>query len=126
MRKQGYWKPKLLIDQNIGLKTVSFLKQLGFDVKSLGDLNLKGKPDTDIVDVAKSEGRVIITFDKDFGEIYYFSEKGNMAVIVLYLDDQTSENVNSVLNKFLGSSDLKTIINKLVILYKDRMRLIGE
>ena len=53
MKKHEDWKPKFLIDQNIGLKTAAFLKKLGFNVKGLEDLDLKGKPDTEIVDAAK-------------------------------------------------------------------------
>ncbi len=124
MKRQENWKPKFLIDQNISYKTASFIKGLGFDVKTLGDAGLKGKSDTDIVSFAKREEMVIITFDKDFGEIYYFSEKGNITVIVLYLDDQTVENVNFIVGKFLSSANSNLIKNKLSIVYKDRVRLI--
>lgn len=126
MKKQENWKPKFLIDQNISLKTVLFLKQLGFDVKSLGDLGLKGKSDQEIVNISKTEDRIIITFDKDFGEIYYFSERGKITAIVLYLDNQIPDNVNDVLQKFLSSVDWTAIRNKLVILYIDRVRIITE
>ena len=126
MKKQESWKPKFLIDQNISLKTVLFLKQLGFDVKILGGLGLKGKSDEEIVAAAKIEDRAIITFGKDFGEIYYFSEKGKITVIVLYLDNQIPENVSGVLEKFLRNVDWVAIRNKLIILYIDRMRLISD
>ncbi len=126
MKKQESSKPKFLIDQNIGLKTIYFLRSLGFYVKSLADLDLRGKEDIEIVEKAKSENMIIITSDEDFGEIYYFCEGGKITIIVLYLDDQTSENVNMVLKTFLESVDFEGIKNKLVILYKDRMRVITK
>ena len=124
MRKQEDWKPKFLIDQNISQKIASFLSGLGFDVKTLGDLGLKGVPDTEIVEAAKKEDRIVITFDKDFGEIYYFYERGKFTVIVLYIEDQTVQNVNEVLGKFLKTSDINVIRNKLVILYENKIRLV--
>jgi len=108
------------------LKTVSFLRSLGFDTKTLGDLNLKGKSDLEIVNAAKEGDRAILTFDKDFGEIYYFSERGNLTAIILALDNQTSENVNSVMQKFLNMIEFDTIRNKLIILSRDRIRLISK
>ncbi|MBI4163668.1 MAG: DUF5615 family PIN-like protein [Candidatus Aenigmarchaeota archaeon] len=126
MKRQDNWKPKFLIDQNISPKTLSFLKDLGFDAKGLADFGLGGKEDEEIFGVAEREGRTVITFDKDFGEIYYFSEGKKVSVIVLYLDDQTHENVNAILKKFLENTDLEPIKNKLVILYKDRIRLASK
>ena len=124
MRKQEGWKPKFLIDQNIALKPYAFMKELGLDVKSLADLGLKGRSDQEIVLAAKNEDRILITFDKDFGAIYYFSERGKVTIIILSLDDQTSENVNSVLHKFVSHADLAELRNKLTILYQDRIRVI--
>ena len=115
MKKQENSKPKFLIDQNIGFKTINFLRGLGFDVKSLADVSLRGKEDIEIIQTAQRAGRIVITFDKDFGEIYYFSSNSDISVIILYLDDQTSENVNTVLKTF-ESVDFEHIKNKLVIL----------
>jgi len=67
MKKQEGLKPRILIDQNIGLKTGYFLKSLGLDVKTLADLNLRGKEDIEISLAAEKENRTIITFDKDLG-----------------------------------------------------------
>lgn len=81
--------------------------------------------DDQIVALAKQQSRIILTFDKDFGEIYYFHKKKNLTIIVLYLEDQTSESVNKVLEMFFKNRYMFKIKNKLVIVYKDRYRMIG-
>src|SRR3989338_11318280 len=104
MKKTGSWK--LLADLNISIKTVSFLQSLGFDIKRI-DKSLS--EDKDVVYLAKKEQRTIITFDKDFGEIYYFHQEKSFAVIVLALEDQTSEAVNSALNQFFSGVSFEQV-----------------
>src|SRR3989344_6649508 len=95
MKKLGNWK--ILADLNISLKTVNFLQNLGIDIKRI-DKSLS--TDEDVVELAKKENRTIITFDKDFGEIYYFSKEKSFTIILLYLKDQTAESVNIKLKNF--------------------------
>ena len=63
-------------------------------------------PDAEIVALAKREGRVILTQDLDFGEIYYSMEEGQVGIVVLGLRHQTVEAVNDVLQRFLQSGVL--------------------
>ena len=56
--------------------------------------------------LAVREGRVILTHDLDFGEIYYFAEEGQVGILVLRLRQQTVESVNDVLERFLRSGVL--------------------
>lgn len=118
MRKQ--YNLKLLADLNISIKTTSFLASLGYDIKRI-TANLRD--DEEVVETAINEERTIITFDKDFGEIYYFYKK-NFSVIVLYLRNQTPEQANKILKEFLEGKNPKLIKNKLIILYEGRYRII--
>ena len=99
-----FQKPKLLLDANLSPESADYLRQLGFDVKclieeSLGDLN-----DDEVVHVAISEKRVVITFDLDFGEIYYFAYPKKFNVLVMRLSDQRVESVNGVLKNFFENN----------------------
>lgn len=117
--KQNNWR--LLADLNISIKTLSFLQSLGFDIKRI---DKKFSDDQDVVNLAKNENRIILTFDKDFGEIYYFSERKTFSVIVLYLKNQTSEYVNRILERFFDEIEYEEIKNKLIILYEGRYRIV--
>jgi predicted nuclease of predicted toxin-antitoxin system len=59
--------------------------------------------DPQIAPLAKKEQRVILTHDPDFGELYYFAERGEIGILVLRLHHQTFEAVNEVLGRFLKS-----------------------
>lgn len=57
--------------------------------------------DDSVVEIAKKEMRVIVTFDLDFGEIYHFREEDKLGIVVLRLDNQTIEVTNEALRRFL-------------------------
>lgn len=58
----------LLSDENIPPSVVSGLRARGFDVRSVGDEGLIGRPDREVLDRAAVQGRVVITHDLAFGQ----------------------------------------------------------
>ena len=58
----------LLADENIPKKALETLRQQGIDIISVADFST-GLSDQDVMKTAIRENRVIITFDKDFGEL---------------------------------------------------------
>ena len=61
---------KLLIDLGVG-KTVDLrLREHGYDIKSVRDINPR-MPDNEILKLAVSEKRMVVTMDKDFGDLVY-------------------------------------------------------
>jgi predicted nuclease of predicted toxin-antitoxin system len=59
---------KLLADENVPLKAVEILREKGVDAVSVTELS-PGLKDREVLDLAGREGRIIATFDKDFGEL---------------------------------------------------------
>jgi predicted nuclease of predicted toxin-antitoxin system len=98
-----------LADENISPETAEHLEALGFSCRSLLRDGPRGLQDSDIVALAKQQELVILTHDLDFGEIYFFTEKGNVGILVLRLRHQTVESVNSVLERFLQSETLTEV-----------------
>ncbi len=68
---------KFLLDANLSPRTRAYLSHtFHFDVTDLQSRQLGTLPDEDVIVLAKAEGRIIITLDKDFGEIYCFLTLG--------------------------------------------------
>ena len=114
-----------LLDENLSPETARFLEQLGYACYSIlrdGPLHLQ---DAEIVALAKQDGRIVITHDLDFGQIYYSAEQGEIGVLVLRLRDQTVEAVNVVLRSFLSTSALtdQELQHSLVILTENAYRV---
>jgi predicted nuclease of predicted toxin-antitoxin system len=98
-----------LADENISPETADFLDALGYPCHSLRRDGPRRLKDGQIVALARQEGRVILTHDLDFGQIYYLAEKGEVGILVLRLRNQTVESVNAVLERFLKSDILNSV-----------------
>ena len=103
---------RFLLDANISPETAVFLRSFGFDAESLIEKGLGGLSDAEVARRSRQDDRVLVTFDLDFGELYYFSSPKKFSVVVLRLDDQRVENVNSVLGEFLRQHKRKLTSSK--------------
>lgn len=117
----------LLLDANLSPDTGTYLRtELAFDAIHLRTIGLGELSDDEVVTLAKREGRVIITFDLDYGEIYKRWERGQIGVILLRLEDQTSSSVNRVLDRFFRQDAPGIdLTSSLVILDEARTRVVG-
>ncbi|MCZ7616324.1 MAG: DUF5615 family PIN-like protein [Ignavibacterium sp.] len=59
---------------------------MGFDVLSVRDINASMK-DADILELAVKEARVIITMDKDFGELVFNSKRPHAGILLLRMEN---------------------------------------
>ena len=105
---------KFLIDENISPTIVAELKKLNYDVVHVREI-CKGCPDNEIIKLAKKENR-IITFDKDFGEL--FSE--DITIILIRIKDQSPKCILETFIKFLKQNEglLETKEKKLIVICK--------
>ncbi len=59
---------KLKLDENLGLFGKSLLEADGHDVMTVADQQMMGSEDEQLFEVCRSEGRVLVTLDHDFGQ----------------------------------------------------------
>jgi predicted nuclease of predicted toxin-antitoxin system len=79
-------KMKFLIDVGVGKLVEQFLASKGYDVKNIRDLDPR-MPDHNILALALREKRIVVTMDKDFGELVYNSGNNHAGVLLLRLED---------------------------------------
>jgi predicted nuclease of predicted toxin-antitoxin system len=114
-----------VLDANLSIETARFLNQsLGLDVVHLATLELMHLGDYEIVLFAQAEGRVIITFDLDFGHIHRGRTFGRFGFILLRLSEQSIESVNQRLHKFFTDlPDMNVLIDSITVLEDKRSRV---
>ena len=77
---------KFLIDVGVGTGIEKYLREEGYDTKTVRDID-PCMEDEKIIRTATSENRLVVTMDKDFGEmVYHFSMK-HCGVLLLRLED---------------------------------------
>ncbi|RJF70381.1 hypothetical protein D4Q52_17655 [Rhodopseudomonas palustris] len=74
---------RFLADENIPRSLVQSLLDEGHDVVRIGTL-AAGASDPTVLELARREGRVVLTFDKDFGELARASKLGSPSGVVLF------------------------------------------
>lgn len=100
---------KFLTDENLGRRVPQHLQKAGFDVVP----SKIGITDLEVLERANDEKRILITLDKDFGELVFKKKLIHKGVILLRLRDESIENKQKVLLKELSSK--KKFENKFTV-----------
>jgi len=82
---------KFLLDENIGKKVGYFLQSLGHIVSTIRQIG-PGILDYQVLKLAISKKSILITSDKDFGELIFKEKQPHTGIVFLRLQDQTSKN----------------------------------
>ena len=91
------------------------------DLKAVRDSNPRAA-DSEILRLAVSEDRMVITMDKDFGELVYNSGRLHPGVLILRLEDATGEQKVEILKKILSEYGDR-IRNKFCVFQDGRLRI---
>jgi predicted nuclease of predicted toxin-antitoxin system len=78
---------RFLADENVEQPLVSWLRESGHDVICVGDM-APGATDDEVLDLADRDRRVLLTNDKDFGEIAHRRGRPAAGVVLLRLKTQ--------------------------------------
>jgi predicted nuclease of predicted toxin-antitoxin system len=99
---------KFLVDECAGVSIARWLQEQGYDVIFVGDL-LAGIDDYQVLQKAYAEHRILITNDKDFGELIFKNNQQHVGVILLRLDHLKVAEKILILNDLISknSNDLQ-------------------
>jgi len=112
---------RFLVDVGVSKKVEDWLSENGYDVKSARKINPRAK-DSEILQLAVSESRLVITMDKGFGELVYNSGMKHSGVLILRLEDADAEEKANVVRKILNDYGDK-ILNKFCVFQDGRLRI---
>jgi predicted nuclease of predicted toxin-antitoxin system len=109
---------KLLANENFPLTSILYLRSKGFDINSIGIDNPSIR-DKQVMSIATKEERIILTFDRDYGElIFKYNYKPKKGVIYLRLDkyraDEPGKKIEELITKkeFQFDNALTVLDNK--------------
>jgi predicted nuclease of predicted toxin-antitoxin system len=61
--------PTYLVDENLPRSLAPSLRAAGFEAEDVRDQGLRGKPDTEVLNLAISRGWILVTGDLGFGSL---------------------------------------------------------
>lgn len=91
---------KFLIDECIGYSIVEWLQSKNYDVVFLEDASI-GASDPEVLAIAYAANRILITCDKDYGEIIFLRKQPHKGIILLRLANYTRSKKINILEKIL-------------------------
>ncbi len=115
---------KFLADENVAPRVIEALRKEGFSVLSVYEERLSGASDEKLLKFTQVEKRIILTHDKDFGNLIHRFYQAHSGVILLRLRNQSPQNVISHLISFLKKIKPQKIKNRLVIFQEKKIRII--
>ena len=73
---------KFLVDESVEYRIVEFLRNNNFDTLAAAE-DFPSAPDTQVLSISDREERILITNDKDFGELVFKEKQGSKGVILI-------------------------------------------
>ena len=98
---------KVKRDENIPVSARQVLTEIGHDVDTVIDEGLAGRDDPTVLAAADSEGRLLVTLDRGFGDVRAYPPGSHSGIVVLRLDSQAVTSVLSTLSSLTTHHDLE-------------------
>jgi len=114
---------RFLADMGVSHRTVAWLRDAGHDAVHLRDQGLQRLPNGEIFAKGVAEGRVILTFDLDFGEIVALSRGQRIGVVLFRLKDTTTPFLNRRLATVLADAEAALCDGAIVVVEDSRHRV---
>ena len=84
-------KIKFLADENLEKPIVDYLRGKGYEVLYIAEISPSMK-DEEIMQLANKDERILITNDRDFGELTFHKRKVTSGIILIRAMDEKSQN----------------------------------
>ena len=114
---------KLFIDQNMPKLVMTWLRQKGFEIVLLEDVNLRRATDDEIALFAMQNDLAVLTKDLGFAKMYRTQYRRKLTVILVNTKAGTAQSVIKALNNVQSTLNLKTVEKQLVFITDRKVRV---
>lgn len=114
---------KLKLDENMPSDMKAVLRSAGHEASDVAEEGLSGADDASLARAAAEEGRVLLTFDTDFGDIRAYPLDSHGGIVVFRLEDQRWSPLKRAVEGLLNSGVLERLPGGLAVVTEHRIRL---
>jgi len=111
---------RFLIDESVEYRIVAFLRNLGYNTLSVAE-SFPSLDDKTILSIAYKENRIVITNDKDFGELIYKLQLPHKGIILFRLFEENYQSKEDKLQLILKKFKSK-LQNTFTTISKNKIR----
>ena len=113
-----------LADENIDRQIVERLRQEGHNVEYVGEID-PGITDDEVLEMAKSKSFLLLTADKDFGELVFRQQRITHGVILIRLAGFSSEKKAEIVASSI-QKHIKELLHASTVISKGAIRIRHE
>lgn len=95
---------RFLGDMGVSFRVVEWLRTTGHDAVHVREIGMGRSFDAKILELARAENRIVLTFDLDFGDLMAVSSEPATPVIIFRLNNTRVANVIARLESVLAKS----------------------
>jgi predicted nuclease of predicted toxin-antitoxin system len=118
---------KVKLDENLGSRGAKILRAGGCEVVTVVEEDLCSAADSTLIEVARAEGRVLISLDKDFTNTVRFRPSRYSGIVVLRLSEPLGrQDLDDGLRRVLGLAQTRSPHGRLWIVDDRRIREFTE
>jgi len=115
---------RFLVDECTGPAVALWLRRQDHDVISVYD-EIRGADDRKVIQKAYEQNRILITNDKDFGDLIFREKKPHKGVILLRLEDERAANKIAVLQRLLEKYE-NSLPGYFIVVTETTVRIVGK
>jgi len=115
---------RLLLDQMFDFSVANSLRSIGHDVLRVSEVGMAVANDSEILEQAIKEERILVTLDEHFGDWAVLPLEAHPGVIRLRVHPATTANVLGLLLPFIAQNSGRDFNNHLVIVGRLKVRWI--
>jgi predicted nuclease of predicted toxin-antitoxin system len=112
---------KFMADECVDLQIIEHLRKKGYEVLYILEIN-PGISDDELLNLASKESAVLITLDKDFGELVFRQNMLNSGVILLRISGLDAED-KAIITATAIEKYQKEIKNNFMVITPDNIRI---
>ena len=114
---------KLKLDENLAKRHCLALEAAGHDVSSVLRQGISGASDTDLYSLCRREGRVLVTLDLDFSNVFGFPPEGAAGIIVLRARSSLITTIDGLVDNLIQALVTNDPADSLWIVEHGRLRI---
>lgn len=115
---------KVLADECIHKDLILSLRKAHINVKTAADLNIATKTDDEIFKACVKTKRVLLTFDRGFGDIFRFDISKSPGVVIILIAHIQKDEILKIAKSFFSQTKVTDLKGNLAIISKNKIRLI--
>lgn len=112
---------RFLADESCDFTVVRALRAAGHDVVAVVEISPRAEDDT-VIDLAAHEGRILLTEDKDFGQLVYASGHATGGVMLFRFPARARATLSSTVVELVGQQG-EQLIGRFVVVQPGRIRI---